>query len=91
MDVEHLREHEHRRTDGRGLEDAAAVPEVTIAHAATARDEANGALLATGGRVLSVVARGTTFAEARERAYDAIGRIHLDGGQYRTDIAARVS
>ena len=74
-----------------GLEDAAAVPEVTIAHAATARDEATGALLATGGRVLSVVARGTTFAEARERAYDAIGRIHLDGGQYRTDIAARVS
>ncbi|WP_158866552.1 phosphoribosylamine--glycine ligase [Leifsonia sp. AG29] len=74
-----------------GLEEAAAVPEVTIAHAATARDESTGALLATGGRVLSVVARGTTFAEARERAYDAIGRIHLEGGQYRTDIAARVS
>jgi phosphoribosylamine--glycine ligase len=51
-----------------GLEEAAAVPEVTIAHAATARDEATGALLATGGRVLSVVARGTGFAEARSRA-----------------------
>ena len=73
-----------------GLEEAASVPEVTIAHAATARDE-SGALLATGGRVLSVVARGTTFAEARERAYEAVGRIHLDGSQYRTDIAARVS
>jgi len=73
-----------------GLAEAAGVPEVTIAHAATARDE-SGALLATGGRVLSVVARGTTFAEARERAYEAVGRIHLEGSQYRTDIAARVS
>ena len=74
-----------------GLEEAAAVPEVTIAHAATARDEATGALLATGGRVLSVVARGTGFAEARSRAYEALGHIHLEGAHYRTDIAARVS
>lgn len=74
-----------------GLAEAAAVPEVTIAHAATAKDEATGELLATGGRVLSVVGRGTTFAEARERAYEAVGRIHLPGAQYRTDIAARVT
>jgi phosphoribosylamine--glycine ligase len=74
-----------------GLEEAAAVPEVTIAHAATARDEATGALLATGGRVLSVVARGTGFAEARSRAYEALAHIHLEGAHYRTDIAARVS
>ena len=73
-----------------GLEAALEVPEVTIAHAATARD-ASGALVATGGRVLSVVARGTTFAEARERAYEAVGRIDLPGSQHRTDIAARVS
>lgn len=74
-----------------GLEAAAAVPEVTIAHAATARDEETGALLATGGRVLSVVARGTTFAEARARAYEAVSLIHLPGAHYRTDIAARVA
>lgn len=74
-----------------GLGDAAAVPEVTIAHAATVLHEATGELLATGGRVLSVVARGTGFAEARERAYAALDRIHLEGAQYRTDIAARVS
>ncbi|SEI12026.1 MULTISPECIES: phosphoribosylamine--glycine ligase [unclassified Leifsonia] len=74
-----------------GLEEAAAVPEVTIAHAATARDDATGALLATGGRVLSVVARGTGFAEARSRAYEALAHIHLEGAHYRTDIAARVS
>lgn len=74
-----------------GLDQAAAVPGVTIAHAATAHDADTGALLATGGRVLSVVARGAAFAEARERAYTAIGRIQLPGGQHRTDIAARVS
>jgi phosphoribosylamine--glycine ligase len=74
-----------------GLDEAAQVPEVTIAHAATALDADTGALLATGGRVLSVVARGTTFDEARERAYDAVARIHLPGAQYRTDIAARVA
>ena len=71
-----------------GLDEAAAVEGVTIAHAATART-AEG-FVATGGRVLSVVARGADFVEARARAYEAIGRIGLEGGQYRTDIAARV-
>ncbi len=71
-----------------GLDAAAAVPGVHLAHAATAvRD---GALVATGGRVLNVVALGTTFAEASERAYQAVAEVSLDGAQYRTDIAARV-
>jgi phosphoribosylamine---glycine ligase len=74
-----------------GLDDAAAVPEVQILHAATGIDPATGALVATGGRVLNVVAVGTTFAEARNRAYEAMGRIRLEGGQYRSDIAAHVS
>ena len=47
--------------------------------------------IATGGRVLSVVGRGENFAEARARAYAAIELIGLEGGQYRTDIAARVA
>ena len=59
-----------------------------LAHAATAGSA--GALVATGGRVLNVVALGTTFAEARDRAYRALGEIGLEGGQHRTDIAARV-
>ncbi len=71
-----------------GLDEAAAVEGVTIAHAATARS-ADG-FVATGGRVLSVVATGSDFAQARARAYEAIGRIGLEGGQYRTDIALRV-
>ena len=41
--------------------------------------------------MLSVVATGADFTEARERVYRALGAIHLEGGQYRTDIAARVA
>ena len=71
-----------------GLSEAETVPGVHIAHAATAAQ--GGELLATGGRVLSVVARGTDFADARTRAYEALNKITLEGGQFRTDIAKRV-
>ncbi|MGH3704349.1 MAG: phosphoribosylglycinamide synthetase C domain-containing protein, partial [Agromyces sp.] len=80
-----------------GIEAAASVPGVHLAHAATAIGAATGdgveelPLIATGGRVLNVVAVGDGFAEARRRAYEALGHLRLDGGQYRTDIAARVA
>jgi phosphoribosylamine--glycine ligase len=72
-----------------GLEAAAAVPGVRILHAATTRD--GGRIVATGGRVLSVVATAEDFTEARARAYRAIGAIGLEGSHFRTDIAARVA
>jgi phosphoribosylamine---glycine ligase len=50
-----------------------------------------GTLVSTGGRVLSVVAAGGDFAEARARAYEALAQVSLDGAQFRTDIAARVA
>jgi phosphoribosylamine---glycine ligase len=50
----------------------------------------DGVFVATGGRVLSVVATAADFAAARRKAYAALGSIHLEGGQYRTDIAQRV-
>ena len=37
--------------------------------------------------MLNVVGLGTTFAEARDRTYRALGEIALEGGQHRTDIA----
>jgi phosphoribosylamine--glycine ligase len=40
--------------------------------------------------VLGVVARAADFAAARSAAYEAIGRIDLEGGFYRHDIAERV-
>jgi phosphoribosylamine--glycine ligase len=49
------------------------------------------ALVATGGRVLSVVATGKDFAGARAQAYAGIEKIQLQGSHYRKDIAARVS
>ncbi|MBF0672568.1 MAG: phosphoribosylamine--glycine ligase [Salinibacterium sp.] len=71
-----------------GIADALAIEGVTIAHAATAASE--GGFVSSGGRVLSVVARGADFAQARERAYKAMDTIHLEGGQFRHDIAQRV-
>ncbi len=72
-----------------GVDAAASAPGVHVAHAATA--ERDGALIATGGRVLNVVATGGTFAEARERAYTALDEISLEGSHFRRDIAARVA
>jgi len=73
-----------------GLNEALALPGITITHAATAALN-NTDLVATGGRVLSVVATAPNFTEARARAYQALEIIKLEGGQYRTDIAARVA
>ena len=72
-----------------GLADAAQVTGVTIAHAATALTGAD--LVATGGRVLSVVAVGGDFTQARARAYEAADLIGLEGSQHRSDIAAKVA
>jgi phosphoribosylamine--glycine ligase len=73
-----------------GLAEAAQTPGVHLVHASTTRDT-EGRWCATGGRVLSVVALGADFEEARARAYTAVSLIGLPGGQFRTDIAARVA
>lgn len=69
---------------------AQAVPQTHLVHAATKRDE-EGRWIATGGRVLGVVARGESFAAARANAYQGISSLSLEGGQHRTDIAERVA
>ncbi|MFC7703917.1 phosphoribosylamine--glycine ligase [Plastorhodobacter daqingensis] len=58
-----------------------------VFHAGTALD--NGRLVAAGGRVLNVTARGATLAEARSRAYDMIAQIDWPGGFCRSDIGWR--
>lgn len=76
-----------------GLEEAEETG-VEICHAATAAgvdDTDEYVLLATGGRVLSVVATGTDFASARKQAYAGIEKIQLEGSHYRSDIAAKVA
>ncbi|MEO8287155.1 MAG: phosphoribosylamine--glycine ligase [Chloroflexota bacterium] len=44
---------------------------------------------ANGGRILTVVGRAPTLAEARQRVYANTPKIHIPGSQYRTDIAQR--
>ena len=63
---------------------------VHLVHAATKLNE-RGEWVATGGRVLGVVARAQGFAQARARAYEGIARLDLEGGQNRSDIAERVA
>src|SRR6202049_1745703 len=71
----------------RGLDRAAGVEGVTIFHAGTRREGYR--ILANGGRVLNVTAKGRTLAEARERAYTGIARIHWPDGFFRSDIGWR--
>jgi phosphoribosylamine--glycine ligase len=71
-----------------GLEDAAEVKGVTIFHAGTKRD-AEGRLIAAGGRVLNVTATGATLSQARERAYRAVDLIRWPQGFCRRDIGWR--
>jgi len=59
-----------------------------VLHAGTRRRD-DGVVVSSGGRVLSVTATGATLAAARDTAYDLVGRVHLPGGQHRTDIALR--
>ena len=74
-------------TEIKGLDAAAAVDGVEIFHAGTRREGER--LLAQGGRVLNVTARGKTVAEAQARAYAAAARIDWPGGFYRRDIGWR--
>ena len=73
-----------------GIEAAEELDDVHVLHAGTGNTE-RGELVAVGGRVLSVVALGASLEAARERAYEAVERIDLEGAQYRTDIAQAAS
>jgi phosphoribosylamine--glycine ligase len=71
----------------RGLE---ALPEDSmhmVFHAGTAAQ--NGAVVANGGRVLNVTARGATLQEARDRAYAMVDAINWPEGFCRRDIGWR--
>ena len=71
----------------RGLDAVRHEPAVILFHAGTAArgDE----IVTAGGRVLTVVGRAPTYAEAINRAYAGVARISFDGMQYRRDIGAK--
>jgi phosphoribosylamine--glycine ligase len=58
-----------------------------VFHAGTARQD--GALVAIGGRVLNVTARGASLAEAHKRAYEMVDQIDWPEGFCRRDIGWR--
>jgi len=68
-----------------GLDEAAKLDGLQIFHAGT--KQLNGEIVTAGGRVLAVTALGSTIAEARSRAYEAVARIHFENCHYRRDIA----
>jgi phosphoribosylamine--glycine ligase len=68
-----------------GLDEAAKIDGLQIFHAGT--KQLNDEIVTAGGRVLAVTALGSTIAEARSRAYEAVGRIHFENCHYRRDIA----
>jgi phosphoribosylamine--glycine ligase len=76
-----------RGSEIHGVEEAAALADVEIFHAGTRRQ--GGRLLADGGRVLGVTARGKTIAEAQSRAYQAVDRVDWPQGSCRRDIGSR--
>jgi phosphoribosylamine--glycine ligase len=57
-----------------------------VLHAGTARRD-DGAIVSSGGRVLSVVGTGADLIAARDAAYPLIKSIRLPGSHFRTDIA----
>ena len=60
--------------------------DILVFHAGTRESE--GIIYTDGGRVLTVTATGGTIAEAGDRVYSNIRRIHFEGCHYRHDIGA---
>jgi len=70
-----------------GLADLAEDSRQVVFHAGTT--ERDGRIIASGGRVLGVTARGDTLADAAGRAYGLVDRIGFPGAQVRRDIGWR--
>jgi phosphoribosylamine--glycine ligase len=76
-----------RVTVGDAVEGAEAhfPPDVQVFQAGTRRD-ADGRIVTSGGRVLTVCALGADRADAAARAYEAVEQIRFRGAQFRRDI-----
>ena len=70
-----------------GLDEADAMDDVVVFHAGTRAED--GKVYTNGGRVLGVTALGADIGEARDRAYEAVQKIHFRRAHWRTDIAVK--
>jgi phosphoribosylamine--glycine ligase len=73
-----------------GVEACQDVPGLRVYCAGVDRN-AEGGLVAAGGRVLDVVGVAPTIAAARARAYEGVRKISFPGMQFRHDIATRAA
>jgi phosphoribosylamine--glycine ligase len=62
--------------------------DIMVFHAGTKSNEC-GTICTNGGRVLTVVGTGRNIAEARDKVYRNVSKIHFEGCNYRKDIALR--
>ena len=76
-----------KNTEIQNIAAAEAAPGVTVFHAGTRQED--GKLLAIGGRVLNVTARGKNVTEAQRSAYAALDKITWPEGFCRRDIGWR--
>jgi phosphoribosylamine---glycine ligase len=67
-----------------GLDRAEETPGITVFHAGTQRT--GDRVVTTGGRVIGITAMGVTVPDARETAYQAVGKVQFDGSYFRRDI-----
>ena len=70
-----------------GLDRAAATPHVAVFHAGT--EIRDGAVVANGGRVLTVCGTGPDLQSARAAAYQGVAAIDWENSMFRTDIGLR--
>ena len=71
-----------------GLEDAQKLDGIFVFHAGTKMRDKN--LITSGGRVLSVTAKGDTLSDASGTAYNAVKLISWEGENHRSDIGRTV-
>ncbi|MDB3902517.1 phosphoribosylamine--glycine ligase [Amylibacter sp.] len=70
-----------------GLDTISESTNIQVFHAGTKEEENN--IIATGGRVLNITARGSSLKEAHRLAYETIEKIQWENGFYRNDIGWR--
>jgi phosphoribosylamine--glycine ligase len=73
-----------------GLEEVQKQNGILVFHGGTKIDKQSGQLMTSGGRVLSVVAKGSTLQDASNEAYRAAKLISWEGENHRNDIGRAV-
>ncbi len=70
-----------------GIDLADEMKNVKVFHSGTRMED--GKIKSSGGRVLCVTALGDSLNEAKDLAYEALGKIQMDKSQYRKDIGQK--